>query len=60
MDVVHPFDGFYRVLGESGVRGADSYGWSCHDCVEQTAHAGLSEYCGSWRTGRRGGQLLVL
>jgi hypothetical protein len=33
---VHPFDGFDRVLGESGVRGADSCGWSRHDYVEQT------------------------
>jgi hypothetical protein len=57
---VHPFDGFDGVLGGSGVRGADSCGWSRHDCVEQTVHAGLSESCGSWRTERRGGQLPVL
>jgi hypothetical protein len=37
---VHPFNGFDRVLGESGVRGADSCGWSRHDCVEQTAQRG--------------------
>jgi hypothetical protein len=45
-DVAHPFDKV-GVLGESGVRGAVSYEWSHHDRIERTAHAWLSESCGS-------------
>jgi hypothetical protein len=46
------------VLGESGVRGAVSYGWSSHDHVER-AGKWLSESCGSeanwaaWRVAPR-------
>jgi hypothetical protein len=42
-DDAHPFDEVDGVLGESGVQGAVSCGWSCHDGV--LTHAWLSESC---------------
>jgi hypothetical protein len=54
-DVAHPFDEVDGVLGESGVRGAISCGWSRHDHVERMTHTWLSESCGSRQTGRHGG-----